>query len=71
MRFSICSLYDPNSDSPAFYDELFEQIQNIGNSEFIIGGDWNLVVDPEIDAVNYKRIDNNKARESFKQLSKI
>ena len=62
-RFSLCSLYGPNSDSPTFYDELFEHIENIGNSEFIIGGDWNLVIDPEIDSVNYKHVNNKKARE--------
>lgn len=56
------NIYGPNKDDPVFYINLFKTIQEIGNDTYIICGDFNLIVDPDIDCSNYKHINNPKAR---------
>lgn len=61
-RLSLVNIYGPNKDDPVFYINLFKTIQEIGNDTYIICGDFNLIVDPDIDCSNYKHINNPKAR---------
>ena len=63
QRFSLVSIYGPNSDSPSFFTELFKKIQEIGNTEFIMCGDFNLVLDPEKDCSNYKHTNNTRSKD--------
>ena len=65
QRFTLINLYGPNSDNPGFYIELFKKIEDVGNTEFIICGDFNLIVDPEKDCTNYKHVNNPKSREKL------
>ena len=44
------TLYGPNSDNTAFYENIFTHIDEIGNSDFTICGDYNLVLDPNMDS---------------------
>ena len=50
----IVSLYGPTRDNLEFYVELEERISEVGFENFIIGGDWNLVLDFTLDYYNYK-----------------
>ncbi|RUM94294.1 MAG: hypothetical protein DSZ28_03935 [Thiothrix sp.] len=34
----------------------------MGNKELLLGGDWNLVLNPDVDYMNYRRMNNRKAR---------
>ena len=63
------TLYGPNSDNTAFYENIFTHIDEIGNSDFTICGDYNLVLDPNMDSYNYKHVNNPKACD--KLLGKI
>ena len=63
QRFTLVNLYGPNADNPNFYLEIFKKIEEIGNTEFIICGDFNLILDPEKDCTNYKYVNNPRARE--------
>ncbi|ESO88795.1 hypothetical protein LOTGIDRAFT_56788, partial [Lottia gigantea] len=65
FRLTLINLYGPNDDNPKSYDTLFETIELIGNQNFIICGDFNLVLNPDLDCKNYKHINNPKARENF------
>ncbi len=63
-RFTLVSVYGPNTDRPEFYENIFNAIELIGNDSYMICGDFNLVLDPEIDYHNYKHINNKKSRDA-------
>lgn len=65
--FSLFCIYGPNRDSPTFYENIQNKLNNIDNY-VILGGDFNLVINPSIDYYNYKTINNPKAREVVIQL---
>ena len=49
--------------------KIYLHTDEIGNSDFTICGDYNLVLDPNMDSYNYKHVNNPKARD--KLLGKI
>lgn len=51
-KLTLISLYGPNTDSPDFYEQISTIIDDFGNSSCIICGDFNLVLNPEIDYFN-------------------
>ena len=61
-RITFVTLYGPNNDDPAFYEFVQRKILQIGNADIIINGDWNLLLNPQIDGLNYKHINNPNAR---------
>ena len=60
--FTLINIYDPSSDSPSFFKKKNQHLEELGNSDYIICGDFNLVLDPYIDCSNYKNINNPKSR---------
>lgn len=65
QRLTLISIYGPNSDSPHFYESIFNIIDNIGNDTYIICGDFNLVLNPQKDYYNYKHVNNKRARDKL------
>ena len=63
-RVLLINLYGPNDDNPVFYQNLFNKIENLDTKNLIICGDWNLVMNYEIDTKNYRKKNNVKARET-------
>lgn len=61
-RITLATIYGPNIDDPNFYEELENNIAKMGNDNIIITGDFNLLLDPPVDGVNYKNINNPNAR---------
>ena len=61
IRLTLVNLYDPNSDDPAFYKAILKQVKLFNNKYCIIGGDWNLVLNPDIDTYNYVNVNNPKS----------
>ena len=60
----LSCLYAPNIDSPLFFDEkVFNNVNDWEPEHQIFVGDWNLVLDQEMDTKNYIRENNIKARE--------
>ena len=59
---TLVNVYGPNQDSPEFYKYLKENCQN---KKCIMGGDWNLVMEPDKDYYNYKHVNNPQAREQL------
>ena len=62
-EFLLVSVYGPNKDDPNFYNDLENRIKETKLENVIIGGDWNLVMDPHLDYDNYKHVNNTNARE--------
>ena len=68
MKVTLLSLYGPNTDSPAFFDDIMNIIDDFGNESYIICGDFNLVLRPDIDYNNYCHVNNPKAREKVLEI---
>ena len=63
-RFVIVNVYGPNDDQPNFYINLEDTIRSSGEIEnLIIAGDFNLVMNFDLDYCNYVRRNNVEARE--------
>ena len=55
-------IYGPsNRDMPAFFQQLEYILEKLGNVSYIISGDWNLILDKDLDMSNYSNINNPKA----------
>ena len=57
---TIVNIYGPNGDLRQFYLDMFSKI-NFEQENVIFCGDWNLILDPQLDIENYKRINNPRA----------
>ena len=62
-KITLASIYGPNEDKPQFYRNLKQKISDFGNDKVIICGDWNLVLNPDVDTENYRHINNPTARQ--------
>ena len=67
-RLTLCNVYGPNNDDSAFFENLYEQIENITNDNRIIVGDFNHILNPLLDKKG-GRLDhaNVKARSATQQ----
>ena len=68
QKITLVNLYGPNEDKPMFYEEIKQKIKEIENDNVIICGDFNLVMDPDLNTNNYKYVNNPKARMAVKEL---
>lgn len=70
IPFILINTYGPNNDRPQFYSELKSKIEDIYTSQHIIlGGDFNLILDKDLDSLYYQNLNNLKARtEVFKLI---
>ena len=64
----ICCVYGSNNDNPTFYMKLQEHIDDFQTDNIIICGDFNLVLNPDIDYYNYKNVNNPNARQKVIEL---
>ena len=56
-RITLANVYGPSAgDNPGFFERIFKKIKEVGNNYTIIGGDWNVVLDVNLDTCNYKRM---------------
>ena len=51
-RLTSINIYGPNKDTPEFYEIIKNDIITYGNN-MILARNFNLVLDPEIDTLNY------------------
>ena len=68
QRLTLVNLYGPNKDTPDFYNKLKNIVVRQGNTNILMGGDWNLLLDPAIDGRNYKHINNPNSRQVVLKL---
>ena len=48
----LVNVYGPNRGSPEFYCKLNDNAIQMGLSDIIMGGDWNLIFDTNMDYYN-------------------
>ena len=65
---ALVNLYAPNEDSQEFFEQIFNCVENLNATKVVIGGDFNVVINPEKDR-NKNVIYNSRAREFL--LSKV
>ena len=63
IHYTLCNLYAPNIDSPDFFLSTFKTLEKMGTENIIIGGDFNLTMNPDID--RYNSLHNNKNAAKF------
>ena len=63
QKFTLVNLYGPNDDKPKFYKEIRQKCNAFQNDKTIICGDWNLVINRDLDTNNYLHINNPRARQ--------
>ena len=63
IRMNLVNIYGPNADSPEFYIKLMEMTTKLDNAFSIFCGDWNMILNPELDCIGYTNINNPRARE--------
>ena len=60
------NVYSPTKDEPSFFDSLFSVISGFAKSDLILGGDWNVVFDDQLDKHQGSIYSNKKAKEKLK-----
>ena len=64
-------IYGPNQDEPEFYRNIvFPKLEEFQvESDFtVIGGDWNVSLNQEMDTFGYSSVNNEKARNTIHEL---
>ena len=61
-KITLVNIYGPNEDCPQFYLNIKQKVEEFDNEMAIICGDWNMIIDPDLDCENYKHINNPRAR---------
>ena len=59
VKYTLCNIYAPNQDDPEFFHSVFKTLEKVATENVIIGGDFNLTLDPELDRFNCKSNSNN------------
>ena len=65
---ALVNIYGPNVDNPQFYKDIKHCLSQLTYSGLIIGGDWNLVMDPNLDYHNYRNVNNVKSQEQVVEM---
>ena len=64
-KITLINIYGPNNDNPSFFLNILKTIEEFKNDEYIICGDFNLVLNQDLDTKNYLHINHPKAREKL------
>ena len=67
-EFTLINIYGPNRDNPDFYLKMKQKIKDLGLTNIIWGGDWNLVLNPNLDLQNYRHVNNQKSQEIVTEM---
>ena len=60
-------MYGPNTDKPSFFETILQCIEEFANEQYLICGDFNLVLDQKLDTKNYLYINHPKGQETLLQ----
>lgn len=58
---TLVNIYAPNFDNPDFFQKVFNMIPDISNTNVIIGGDFNCVLDPLLDKQSSKSLQKSNS----------
>ena len=63
IRLTITNIYAPNDDNPTFFLNLSQKIEDLSNENQIIGGDFILVLNIDMDKRGGRQTTNFKSQE--------
>ena len=66
VRLTLATIYGPNSDDQDFFNEFIDSIESIPNDNRIVGGDWNVVLDLNMDKEGGQQTTHFKAQKILK-----
>lgn len=66
-KVNIVNIYGPNYDSPSFFNNLFLTLSSL-QGQFIIGGDFNCVLDPQRDRTTTADATHQHSRNTLKHF---
>ena len=65
-RITLANFYAPSSgDQPEFFDTLTREVVNMDNELIIIGGDWNVAMNPKIDTNHPSNVYQARSRKKI------
>ena len=64
--FLLANVYAPTKDEPVFFDGLFSTLSDFSSLDYILAGDWNVVLDNQIDKDGGPKHANKLSRERLK-----
>ena len=67
QRITLVNLYGPNKDDTSFFTNLMDLVENLPNDNRIFGGDFNVILDLEIDRKGGSKLTNFKSQEIIQQ----
>lgn len=70
-KILIGSVYAPNEDNSVFLKNLQEKVVDFEKTSVIIGGDWNVVLNYELDTYNYKKENNPLSRKTLLEFKDL
>ena len=71
VTYLLVNVYGPNDDEPSFYEELGNQVDSIQTDQILIGGDFNFVMEFDMDSYRYAREYNVNAKRKFLEFINI
>ena len=66
--FILVSIYGPNQDDPDFFTDLFDRLTTYNEENVIIGGDYNVTLNHQIDNLAYQQARSCNTRKKLNQL---
>ena len=64
--FLLAKVYAPTKDEPVFFDGLFSTLSDFSSLDYILAGDWNVVLDNQIDKNGGPKHANKLSRDRLK-----
>ena len=64
----LVNVYGPNKDNQAVYQSFWSCRMLQKSYSVVVVGDWNLVLDSQLDCCNYKHNNNPKAKEAIENM---
>ena len=64
---TVVNIYAPNNDQPDFFSNIFNIVLKMNMDHLVIGGDYNLVLNEELDSHN-RKTNNRRARTVIQNL---
>ena len=67
-RLTLLNIYGPNNDSPIFFENIRDVLLEFDNPYFMVCGDFNITLNPDLDSYNYYHVNNPNAREKLMEI---
>jgi len=66
---ALGNVYGPSSgDQPEFFEEVFNKITSFGNELTVVGGDWDVALNPSLDTKHPSKVYRNRSREKIQKF---